>query len=169
LHYFSGAPGAARQRCKMIRQFVPGEVCLKCKGCCRFSEEDNIWLPVLLDSESHLASGAKKVKTIPRQGEGFICSFLSSEDNKCKIYPSRPFECQLYPLLINRKGKELFLAVDLNCPFAARHIGHPQFQAYQDYLKSFLAAPGQTEIIRNPRQFQSYEGVRDLFRIEIKL
>ncbi|MFA4984784.1 MAG: YkgJ family cysteine cluster protein [Candidatus Omnitrophota bacterium] len=152
----------------MIRQFVPGEVCLKCKGCCRFSEEDSIWLPALLDSESHLAAGAKKVNSIPWQGEGFICSFLSADDNECKIYPSRPFECQLYPFLINRKGKDLFLSVDLNCPFAAQHIGQPQFRAYQDYLKSFLAASGQAQITGNPLLFESYEGVRDLFRIEIK-
>ena len=30
-----------------LKQFVPSEVCLKCKGCCRYKEADSAWRPKL--------------------------------------------------------------------------------------------------------------------------
>ena len=95
--------------------------------------------------------------------------FLSPAENKCKIYLNRPFECQLYPFLINRRAEGVFLAVDLNCPFASQHLNHPEFKKYLDYLKGFLDSPKQLGILkRNPQILQSYEGVSDLLPLEIK-
>jgi Fe-S-cluster containining protein len=60
----------------------------------------------------------KRIRAVSNpSGEGFICSFLNLNDNKCKIYARRPFECQLYPFLINLKGKRIILNLDLNCQY----------------------------------------------------
>jgi len=152
----------------MIKQFLASDFCLKCKGCCRFSEQDSAWLPTLLDEEKEYGGKDKKIKAVPL-GEGLNCFFLSPAEHKCKIYAQRPFECQLYPFLINRRAKGVFLAVDLNCPFASGHLNQPEFQKYSDYLKDFLKSPEQLEIFkRNPQILQSYEGVSDLLPLEIE-
>jgi len=147
---------------------MPSDFCLKCKGCCRFSEQDSVWLPRLLDQETEFGGKDKKIKAIPTK-EGFSCFFLSPAENKCQIYAKRPLECQLYPFLINLQGKEVFLAVDLNCPFASEHLTQPEFQEYVEYLKDFLNSPEQLEALkRNPQILQSYEGVHDLLSLEIE-
>ncbi|MFA4842742.1 MAG: YkgJ family cysteine cluster protein, partial [Candidatus Omnitrophota bacterium] len=101
----------------MIKQIIPQEVCLKCQGCCRFSEKDSVWSPSLLDEEAE-SLGQKKILLIASAaGNVFFCSFFEPEKNACKIYSRRPFECQLYPFLLKRKDKKTFLAVDPKCPF----------------------------------------------------
>ncbi len=164
----------------MIRQFVPESVCLKCPGCCRFKEMDSVWLPCLLDEEAlELAdkkgippvyiSIDKKIQPIANpKGKGFICAFLNCEDNKCGIYHLRPFECQLYPFLINLRNKKVLLTVDLNCPYIAEHLNSQGLKEYTDYLVSFLNSPAQIKILKNnPQLLQAYEEAAEI--IELKL
>ncbi|MFH0790754.1 MAG: YkgJ family cysteine cluster protein [Candidatus Omnitrophota bacterium] len=105
---------------KMFKQFIPQEACLKCQGCCRFSQEVSLWSPCLLDEEIQYLldkeippvsiSIDKKIQPIPHPaGEGFICPFLDAAVNKCKIYAFRPFECRLYPFLIALRGGKVLL------------------------------------------------------------
>ena len=106
----------------MIKQFVPQEYCLKCQGCCRFREQDSVWLPCLMDEEIQglleqnippaAISMARKIQPEAHpKGDGFICAFFDLDINKCKVYNLRPFECQLYPFLINLRGKKIILTV----------------------------------------------------------
>jgi len=163
-----------------LKQFVPQEVCLKCLGCCRFSELNSAWLPCLLEEEiqglvdrkgipAATISLEKKIVPIVREGkEGFFCPFLGTEDNKCRIYNLRPFECQLYPFLINLRDKKIILTVDLNCPYISEKINSPEFKSYVQYLNEFLNAPAQIKILKdNPQVLQAYEEVAEI--IEIKL
>jgi len=159
----------------MIKQFVPQEFCLKCRGCCRFKEADSVWSPCLLDEEIQELLDKKGIPiasiSIDRRiqavsgpnGLDFICPFLSSPDNKCRIYDMRPFECQLYPFLINlRKGKVL-LTVDLNCPYVCEKINIPEIKEYISYLAGYLNAPEQLEMLEsNPQIIQAYEEVREV-------
>jgi Fe-S-cluster containining protein len=163
----------------MIRQFVPQEACLKCQGCCRFSQVDSIWSPCLLDEEIQdlldkdippaLISTDKKIRPVAHpQGKGFICTFFNTQENKCKIYAYRPFECQLYPFLINLRGKKVLLTVDLNCPYIKDKLETKELKEYSEYLASFLNSPSQVRILKeNPHLIQAYEAVSDLVELDI--
>ncbi len=159
----------------MIRQFVPQEFCLKCRGCCRFREADSVWSPCLLDEEIQDLLGKpgvpaasisidRRIQLIANpEGTDFICPFLGLADNCCKIYAARPFECQLYPFLLNlRKGKVL-LTVDLNCPYVYERINSQEAKEYIAYLTGYLnSRPLKTMLKDNPQIIQAYEEVREV-------
>src|SRR5665213_3654294 len=94
-----------------LKQFVPSEVCLKCKGCCRYKEADSIWRPKLGSSDQQSLAAIITagdvldrdgyIKTIQTCGEHF-CRFLNSADHTCGIYTKRPFECSLYPFILSQ-------------------------------------------------------------------
>jgi Fe-S-cluster containining protein len=174
----------------MIRQFVPGDFCLdKCRLCCRFSQEDSVWSPCLLDSEeevllrNNLAAGLvtpkKKFRLLPfaqevdprlpgHMGEIFICPLLEMPQGKCKVYSLRPFECQLYPFLINKRGREAFLSVDLGCPYVKDKFELPEFREYARQLSDFLNLPSQKELLKsNPQLVQTYTDARDIAELKI--
>jgi len=143
-----------------------------------------VWLPCLLNEETQellkkdfppsLISQDKKIRSVPHPGEnnftpplgaraGFICSFFVPKDNKCKIYAFRPFECQLYPFLINRKGDKVFLALDLRCPFVKENLESPKFKEYIRYLTNFFNSPRTIKILKdNPQIIQIYEDALNL-------
>jgi len=164
----------------MIAQFVPQEFCIKCRGCCRFKEENSVWSPCLLDEEiqelldkkgiaAASISGDRRLHPIANPaGADFICPFLGNADNKCKIYVTRPFECQLYPFLINlRKGKVL-LTVDLNCPYVYEKINSRQAKDYIVYLTNYLNSPEVLKMLKdNPQIIQAYEEVREIAEINL--
>jgi len=151
-----------------MKQFLKSDICLKCQGCCRFSAEDSAWVPNLLAEEAGYCGQGNKIKVVPSE-KGFLCSFLEGSSNKCRIYPGRPLECQLYPFLINRQGNEIFLAVDLNCPFAQEHFNQPEFKEYSEYLRDFLNSPEQLRVFKkNPQMLESYQGINNLLLLEIR-
>ncbi|MBN1405515.1 MAG: YkgJ family cysteine cluster protein, partial [Candidatus Omnitrophica bacterium] len=138
---------------RKLKKFAGSETCLKCDGCCRYHEKNGIWA----------VKGIKLLKNPnPAQSE-FICSFLNPEKNKCKIYSSRPFECELYPFLINQKDEKIFLAVDANCPLVKEKSNTAEFKKYAHYLFGALNKPGMKKIL--PKIAQSYPGVTDIFRL----
>jgi Fe-S-cluster containining protein len=163
----------------MIKQFIAQEFCLRCQGCCRFSQEDSVWSPCLSDEDlkefsrnnlsPSVVSYHKKIRLIPFQKQNnFLCSLLGQEDNRCKIYSFRPFECQLYPFLINRKGKKVFLAIDLKCPYAEENLESEIFKKYTRYLVERLNRPRRLSILRNnPQIIQEYPGVLNLVELKI--
>ncbi|MBI3990805.1 MAG: YkgJ family cysteine cluster protein [Candidatus Omnitrophica bacterium] len=163
----------------MIKHIIPQEVCLRCQGCCRFKKPDSAWSPCLLDEEIQdlldkkippaCISSNKKLLLIPNpQGEGFICPFLESKDNKCKIYGFRPFECQLYPFLINLRGGKVILTLDLNCPYVAENLKSEDFKKYTKDLIDFLNSPAQLSILKeNPQIIQAYEEVLDIIELDL--
>lgn len=143
----------------MIKQFVPQGVCLKCTGCCRFSQLISQWAPVFSEKEIRLQPAKK--------GDYFVCPLLNEDDNKCRIYTLRPFDCQLYPFLINRKDRKIYLSVDLNCSWAKENLNNQPFKKYLDYLSSLLNSKAYRLILKNnPQLIQTYPEVIDL--IEIK-
>lgn len=161
----------------MIKQLVPEEVCLKCRGCCRFLSPDTQWAPGLLNQEiaalaketlpACLISSAKRI--IPEYsqlGQNYLCPLLSEKDNQCKIYSFRPFECQLYPFIINRSQGKVFLAIDLNCSFVEENLKTQEFASYLEYLSAFLKAKEQKlQLKNNPHIIQAYPGVKNLFQL----
>lgn len=138
-----------------------------------------MWLPLLLNEEiAHLLknnfppaviSQDKRIRSEPYLKENnFICSFFMPEDNKCKIYALRPFECQLYPFLINRKDDKIFLALDLKCPFVKENSGNQKFKEYIQYLTDLFHAPSTIKIIRqNPQVMQIYGDTLNLAELKL--
>lgn len=103
----------------------------------------------------------------PLEGN-FICPFLNTSDGKCRIYQSRPFECQLYPFLISKDKGKVFLSVDLGCPFARERLESREFKDYLQYLMVYLNSPLQLNLIRNnPQIIQTYEEAKTLVELDI--
>lgn len=163
----------------MIKQFIPQEVCLKCQGCCRFKDADSVWLPCLMEEEIQnlldknippaAISMERKIQPLPNpDSQGYLCAFFDIAENKCKIYAFRPFECQLYPFLINLRGKKAILTVDLNCPYIKENLKSKEFKEYTDYLAAFLNSPAQVKLLKdNPQLLKTYEDISEIIELEI--
>lgn len=143
-----------------LKQFLPQAVCLECQGCCRFSEENSIWQPALLNEEIKIITKdnaakeinltTKKIKSLPCD-DYHICSFFDLANKRCRIYNIRPLECRLYPFLINRVKDTIYLSLDLKCPFIKDKLEEREFKDYLNYLVSFLSLPVVSFAIRgNP-------------------
>ncbi len=163
-----------------FKQLVTSEYCLQCRGCCRFHLPDSVWSPGLTDEDIRNIQGMaysgacitadKRIRLVgDRADAGFLCPFLSAESNTCGIYAVRPFECRLYPFVINRRGTKVYLSVDMNCPCAgemARDSGKGAgtgWDAYIVYLENILnSAPYRNLLERNPHIIQTYTDVVDL-------
>ena len=163
-----------------LKQFVPSEACLKCQGCCRFKEEDSVWSPCLLDEEvldlidkegipPAALSMERRLQLVSSSGkEGFFCPFLKIDGNECRIYASRPFECQLYPFLLSLRNKQVLLTVDLNCPYIKDKLNTSEFKEYTDYLAKYLNSPACLKTLKeNPQILQAYEEVLDVVELQL--
>lgn len=152
-----------------IKQLVPSEFCLECDGCCRFAEKNSVWFPHLLRGEEKIIP-KDKFRVVPgKKDNNFLCTFLDIEDNKCKIYESRPFECRLYPFLLNRdtKSGKIFLAVDTNCLFVGENLKKAEFKKYAEYLTSLLKNHDFSKLLKNnPQIIQSYPDVLNLAELK---
>ena len=174
----------------MIKQFVPSEFCLnKCRICCRFSQQNSVWAPCVLDEEIEVflqnnippsvIALNKKIRLEPHPkgdtsglpehiGPIFICPFLNLQDNQCKVYSIRPFECQLYPFLVNKRNNKVFLAVDLGCPFVKENLETREFKEFTQYLAGLFHQPEYKTMLRNnPQLIQAYEDAKDLSEIKL--
>ena len=163
----------------MIAQIIPLGICLKCQGCCRFSQQDNVWSVSLLNEEiescledkipSCVISRDKKIRLKPNPKEdNFVCHFLSIQDNQCNIYPFRPFECQLYPFLINRHEGRVFLSADVKCPFVRDNSESEIFKKHAQYLTHlFNNSPWPNSLKNNPQIIQAYAGAVNLREIKL--
>lgn len=163
----------------MIKQYVPCRVCIKCPGCCRFREADSLWQPQLLENEATTLSKSnqtsvyitknRKICLIASKNKDiFYCAFFDICKNKCRIYSHRPFECQLYPFLINRRDKEIFLSIDRNCPFINENIRNKTFQKYANYLAKLLTSKKYQQILKNnPQVIQYYPGAQDIAKLDL--
>lgn len=162
-----------------MKQILKKEICLKCLGCCRFLEPHSSWAPGLLDKEIKVLSKYKKTclnispdkKIIPlasKEKDCFFCPFLHPQNNKCKIYSKRPFECRLYPFLINSKEGKTYLTLDLNCPFVAENKETAAFKKYTLDLARLLNKESYKKLLRdNPQVIQSYPQAVNVAQIEV--
>ena len=153
-----------------FKQFIPQGFCITCPGCCRFAEKESSWVPHLLEEEcQRIAPVSRAIQLVDNKGQGnFSCQFLDVANNKCKTYPHRPFECKLYPFVINRLGKKVYLAIDLKCPYMKKNVILQDYKNYVEYLTAFFNNPLNLKIIKaNPQIIQSYSDVLDIFEIRL--
>jgi len=149
-----------------LKQFVPSEVCLKCKGCCRYKEADSIWRPKLgQDDQTSLAElitagdvldAQAYIKTIQVCGDHF-CRFLNGGDSTCSIYSKRPFECSLYPFILSQTPDAVRVYVHLACPYVQDYLSRAIYDSYVAYLKEFFHRPDIREFLSmNKAMFHDY-------------
>jgi len=161
-----------------MKQLFPQEVCLKCQGCCRFSQADSVWVPTLTGEDVQefiknnippaLVGADYKIRLEhSSQKDSFVCPLLDLRDNKCRAYAFRPLECRLYPFVLNRKGANIFLSVDLHCLFAQEKKETAEFKEYARYLASLFQSPQYIQILKdNPQIIQEYCEVVDLAELK---
>jgi len=95
--------------------------CRDCKNhCC--GEIKNL-RPVLLPSEEKkfreysniIKNPIRNLLTIKRKDNG-NCIFFDDKTKKCVVEKNKPFECELYPFLLDFSGKEIKIKLDKRCP-----------------------------------------------------
>lgn len=151
-----------------IRQYVPKGLCLTCLGCCRYNCNSSVWAPVLLAEEKQLLNLHRLTLVAHRQT--YTCCFLDPKSNSCQIYTQRPLECRLYPFLLNRRGKKIYLGLDLKCPYTSDKINSKGFKRHFNYLMRYLKRPlVSTTIIKNLQSLPSYPKgeVLNLYQLRI--
>jgi Fe-S-cluster containining protein len=149
-----------------FEELIPEGYCLSCRGCCRFAEKDSVWLPHLLGEEKKQLAEIS-VLPDPRQ-ENYFCVFLDTKTNKCQVYAKRPFDCRLYPFLINRLNGGVFLGIDPNCVFVKDNLGKKGFRESLLKIGRSCQSEGFRNILKgNPCLIQAYEGILHLVRIDI--
>lgn len=145
-----------------FEQFVPSKVCLSCDGCCRFKEADSSWRPKVVRTDlqksrqeglaDKVLKGAMaddgRLITRCKQGEHF-CTFFNALDHTCAVYTARPFECQLYPFLLNRQGSRIVLSVHLFCPYIQETQKTQIYQEYVEYLRGYFSQPQVLSALRS--------------------
>lgn len=121
-----------------LKQLVPSAVCLTCEGCCRYDVPDSLWRPKwdkreFLDDNDY-------VTTIQECGK-HLCRFLKAEDNTCRVYADRPFECALYPFVLSQNKNAVDVYLHLACPFVQDNQDTGLIEEYIHYLEQFFQAP----------------------------
>ena len=174
---------------KNLPQLVPQEVCLSCDGCCRFKEHDSQFRPKVTKEEvdqihAHRGSLAEKIfskgmvdennylRTAECMG-GFHCTFFNTHDHTCGICETRPFECQLYPILLIKKGEGITVGVHLNCPYVQEKRDSLLFEDYILRLKEFLLKDENLEFLQRnisvAGEYSAYQSeIECLFTLPLK-
>ncbi len=169
---------------KELAQFVPARVCLACDGCCRFHDGGSVWRPKITGDEIKrlypdkldVANAVLDQKAVDDNGYfktvnvdgACCCAFFDAKYHTCKIYSERPFECALYPFLLVKKEKRIFLGVHLSCPYIQEKHSSEEYKRYVETLKEFFQAKNVVEFVqRNQTLAGTYlkylDEIEDLF------
>ena len=109
-----------------IPQVLTSQQCSACRGCCLFRAPAGDWSPRLTpDDAAELMKaappgeawqdGTDRIVLMPC-ADGQACAFLDRKDHLCRVYPSRPFECGLYPFLLSSEKGGFKVYAHLSCP-----------------------------------------------------
>jgi hypothetical protein len=83
--------------------------------------------------------GASKADLVPC-GHGFACPFFQPADHACAVYPDRPLDCAIYPVVVmrGRDGKGVFVGADGKCPALDRPEIAPRVAGYLGSVQALL-------------------------------
>ncbi len=140
-----------------LPQPVPREFCLQCDVCCRYSEQFSAWSPFILKEELNnfrpcvpqfIESYGINIAPVKRNGR-FVCPFFDLKNNRCRIYPNRPFDCRMYPFLVsyNSNYTHIILAASRQCPFVADKKNLPVVMKHAKALKDILEKEEAAEML----------------------
>ncbi|MFH1692015.1 MAG: YkgJ family cysteine cluster protein [Candidatus Omnitrophota bacterium] len=171
----------------LLKNFISGDHCLSCKGCCRFSAQKSSWAPFFtyeeisdltrrdlvpscLFTHANLSKECGTQIDLVAQGDRYLCPCFEPASNRCKIYSDRPLDCQLYPFLLARRGKDIFCALDENCSYIQKVKNTDQIVRYAQYLIVYFSTQEFWAIIeKNPGLIQDYgENVAYIKRLSVR-
>ena len=148
---------------KMFSNITNSDFCLKCSGCCVFSEDEKVLSPYFSKKEASFIDKNKlekrdslrqaKVFKVRKGAEDFYkCAFFELSSHKCKIYNKRPIDCVIWPFVVgwDKKGKDVYIWIvnkDI-CPLALS-INTIKRKKVIDDLVDFLSSTRFFEEIRN--------------------
>jgi Fe-S-cluster containining protein len=153
-----------------MKKFLLSDVCLSCDGCCRFDREKSDWRPKVGKVEAEALSENGMKAAVEKGGylqdklcrDIYACTFFNLDDTTCTIYPTRPFECRLYPFVLTKKNGQQSVCVHLNCPYVDKNKGSEAYAEHIAYLKEFFREPEVVSLLRgNPHLFGDYLGYED--------
>ena len=153
-----------------IRQIIPEGFCLSCSGCCRFAEQGSSWAVHLsVEEQQELGVQDTVLASIPDESAATrFCSYFNVRNSQCSVYYKRPFECRLYPFVINRQGESVFLALDLNCPYAKEKYETALMRDHIAHLSAVCASPVFVRFLKeNPWLIQQYPDVLNIAAIPL--
>lgn len=118
---------------------------------------------------TRIAPFSKAIELVASPAQGnFVCQFLNSKDNRCKVYTIRPFDCRLYPFLVNRRGRKVYLSVDLKCPYISKAASLDSYNRYVQDLLAFFDDQDTLDVLKkNPQILQTYEDALDVFELKL--
>lgn len=162
-----------------LKQFVPNDVCLNCRVCCRFADKESVFRPSLLKEDKEglreqaptVASGQEGRIALKECSSGlYCCKFFDKEGNRCSVYDLRPFECRIYPFVIARHNGRAYLGIDSNCPYAEENRRPGEFLEYVEHLFDYLPArPDLNEICSLACDYgSSVEPLKEIKRVSLK-
>ena len=101
------------------------------------------------------------------------CTFFNTDDNTCRIYAHRPFECQLYPFLLINKNSKIVVGVHLNCPYVQKQYDTNEYFQYVETLEEYFQKKDVLNFIKEnrhlARDYSDYEKeIKDVFALNIK-
>ncbi|MDD4909157.1 MAG: phosphatidylglycerol lysyltransferase domain-containing protein [Candidatus Omnitrophica bacterium] len=124
-----------------LQQFVPNDVCLSCRVCCRFADKESVFRPSLLKEDKEGLREQESRIALKECSDGlYCCEFFDKEGNRCSVYDLRPFECRIYPFVIVRHNGRAYLGIDSNCPYAEENRRSGKLLEYAEYLRDHLLA-----------------------------
>ncbi|MGQ0811139.1 MAG: YkgJ family cysteine cluster protein, partial [Nitrospiraceae bacterium] len=119
--------------------------------CCRFPESDSFLRPYFTAEEirqaldggidpSHFPTrDGCQISVVPHpRGEGYLCPAFDPLTSHCRIYESRPLDCQIYPLAVmwSADRSEVLLGWDSKCPYLQSGEGREASGKGSDGLSS---------------------------------
>ena len=125
------------------------EYCERCRECCVFRDPEGVWTPRVTPSEAEelgrvsgrgaaILSAPDRLKIVP-SGEGNQCVALDRAAYRCTVYPSRPFECRLYPFLLSTEKDGVKLYAHLSCPYVQEKMHGREWADYMVTLRAFFS------------------------------
>ncbi|MBU5689753.1 MAG: YkgJ family cysteine cluster protein [Candidatus Aenigmatarchaeota archaeon] len=128
-------------------------ICQECRGCCKFSKDDEYFSPVFTKKEIENAKINRKMfkqksKNVfqinlikSKLGNYLVCPFLDEETHLCKIYANRPMDCKLWPIIFmfDKNGKDIFLACfDKSFCKILENMSEDEFIEYKKNVMEFI-------------------------------
>ncbi|MFH1245221.1 MAG: phosphatidylglycerol lysyltransferase domain-containing protein [Candidatus Omnitrophota bacterium] len=151
-----------------LPQIVPPQVCLKCEVCCRYLSPATIYVPYFFPEEIKnihpeegdftAAGSALDFKPLPvTHKDCYICRFFVPQENKCRIYSHRPYDCRLYPFMITyaQDYQSIVLVLDTKCPYCQDKFNTQEFKSYGESLLKALDSPLMAGRVKENRNFIS--------------
>jgi len=145
-----------------MKTITKSEDCFSCQNCCKFYLKEEYFAPIFTDKEllsiplnmrkkavftSHKKSNKVfqvKLTSSKKENGILICPFYNEDKQHCKIYPVRPLDCQLWPIILTKsKYKNIVnitIAESTYCPSIDKSItGKMNYYSYIiKYLNSAI-------------------------------